>query len=102
MKLFENFPRHWAICGCCDGEGTSSAYLGDFSMDELNEDPDFAEAYFDGAYDRTCPKCKGSGKVKAISYERLTDAQRQELDDYNEMQAEMAAERRMREQGYQF
>lgn len=57
----------WIICPVCEGEGKSSAYLGDFTMSDFREtfeDEDDQQAYFDGAYDRTCDVCCGSGKIR--------------------------------------
>lgn len=97
-----NAPRRWVICGECDGEGTSSAYLGSFSRADLDEDPDFVEDYFAGQYDRACPACRGTGKIKTIVYELCTPEQQAELDAEAEYDAERAAEMRMRERGIQF
>lgn len=47
------------VCPECNGEGKSSAHLGAFSGEDLDNDPEFAEAYFAGAYDRQCGACKG-------------------------------------------
>lgn len=97
-----DYPTRWVICGCCEGEGRSSAHLGDFSSEQLAEDPDFAEAYFDGDYDRTCDECRGSGKVREVDIERLTPEQDAAFQIECEIAAERAAEARMRAQGYQF
>jgi len=101
-KLFTDLPTHWEICSSCEGEGTSSAYLGSFTQEDFDEDPDFAEDYMSGQYDRACPECNGSGKVKVVDYDRLTAEQRAEYDAECEYQAELAVERRMRERGIQF
>jgi len=54
----------WRICPRCDGEGQSSAYLGTYTADEMNEEgPEFQEDYIAGKYDRPCEECGGSGKV---------------------------------------
>jgi len=99
-----SLPARWEICGECDGDGKSSAYLGDFSMDDLNEDPDFAEEYFAGRYDRACPCCKGAGKVLVVDRERCMRtpalaAALLSMDDWVQAgidnAAEAAAERRM-------
>lgn len=59
-------PASWHICGTCDGDGTSSAYLGSFTREDFDEDPDFAEDYMRGGYDRPCPTCGGTGKVAEV------------------------------------
>ena len=73
------FPSCWAICSHCRGDGKSSAYLGAFSREDFNEDPDFAEAYMNGEYDRMCDECKGSGKVQLIDVSRCTYAQKRAM-----------------------
>jgi hypothetical protein len=59
-------PAQWVICDCCFGEGKSSAHLGSFSQEQMNEDPDFAEDYRAGAYDVPCRNCGGTGKIKEV------------------------------------
>lgn len=99
--------HHWSICSSCEGEGKSSAYLGDFSQSDMAEDPEFAEAYFDGAYDRACPDCKGLGRVEELN-ELLPGASfgLRRLHVLAMRDAEcaqvMAQEQRMRDRGYQF
>lgn len=102
MYTDDGLPRRWAICGECDGEGKTSAHLGAFSMDELQEDPDFCNDYFAGRYDRACPACKGSGKVKEINLDRCTPEQLAAIQAEAEWNAERAAEQQMRAMGYQF
>lgn len=53
------------ICPCCEGVGSTSAWLGDVS-DSLREDPEFADAYVAGAYDRPCEDCNGSGRQHVL------------------------------------
>lgn len=67
-------PTTWQICGTCRGNGTSSAYLGAFSQDDMAEDPDFAEDYMAGQYDRSCDECDGEGKIKVVDVDRLSEA----------------------------
>jgi hypothetical protein len=58
-----HLPANWEICGDCRGEGKSSAYLGAFTAEDMHEDPDFADDYMAGHYDRTCDTCHGKGRV---------------------------------------
>jgi hypothetical protein len=99
-----SFPAEWVICDECRGEGKSSAYLGAYTMDEMDEaGPEFEEDYFAGRYDRTCECCKGSGKLKVIDYDRVRGRlQEAYLRAYQEQEREerayqriCAAERRM-------
>lgn len=72
----KELPFKWVICGTCRGHGKSSAYLGAFTGDQMREDPDFAEEYMAGGYDRTCDECGGSGKVKVVDMKAMTKADR--------------------------
>ena len=73
-------PWKWSICCACNGHGRSSAYLGAFTQSDREEaGPEFMEDYMNGAYDRACEDCGGTGKVKVADYSRLTKEQRREL-----------------------
>lgn len=88
-------PYVWEICGHCSGEGMSSAYLGAFTWDELNEKgEEFIEDYFAGNYDRGCDCCEGSGKIAVVNYDRLSDDQKKRWDEKCEAEWEIEAERR--------
>lgn len=77
----------WRICPRCRGEGHTSAHLGAFTSEEFREafDPDEAEAYMRGEYDRPCDMCNGTGKVQAADErrhsERRSDLYQQWLED---------------------
>ena len=83
-------PYKYEICGSCKGHGKSSGYLGAFTPAQLAEDPEFAEDYMRGDYDRPCEVCGGSGKVKVLDRAKTSKA---DVRRYNEQCAE---ERRMR------
>lgn len=58
---------HYVVCDDCDGQGVTTRHIepdgGGFTSSEWAEacadDPDFAENYFSGMYDRRCPACDG-------------------------------------------
>jgi hypothetical protein len=57
----------WIICPVCGGEGTCVNPNIDgngLTRDDLDADPELAEAYMAGVYDVTCGACGGSGKMK--------------------------------------
>ena len=105
------FPAKWAICGACDGHATTTRHIecdgGGFTASEFDEacdgDPDFADDYFGGRYDRPCPSCNGLGRVQEIDEEYVTDwrskiflrAYYAQERDNREIDAMHEAERRM-------
>jgi hypothetical protein len=86
-------PTRWSICGACDGHGRSSAYLGSFTGEDLRDDPDFAEDYMVGHYDRACEACGGSGKVEEVDRRRADPELLKAYDKEREADREYAAER---------
>lgn len=91
-------PARWVICGCCDGNGKSSAYLGAITAEEWHRDwdSDEQESYMRGDYDRPCDACGGRGSVLEIARDGdLTAEQRAAIDFQDEEEREAAADRRM-------
>ena len=88
----------WEICPECAGNGGTSAYMGDVTDDVLR-DPDWADEYFRGTFDRACKPCRGTGKIRAILWEDVSDADFwaivHALDFRDQCAAEEAAERAM-------
>ena len=80
----EPLPSKVVVCGRCDGKGTSTAYLGAYTTDEMDEQgPEFFEDYMGGLYDRQCDKCNGLRVTAVILWDELTDEQRADLEqDY--------------------
>ena len=95
-------PAHWEICSACAGEGKSSAHLGAFTGEEMAEDPDFAEDYMRGVYDRPCSACEGSGKVQRMDRDQIDAALLRRIDrrerEFAEVDAIWRAE--MRAEGW--
>jgi hypothetical protein len=91
----ETLPHKWEICGHCRGEGKSSAHLGAFSAEQMNEEgPEFIEDYCSGFYDKTCDHCGGSGKVAVADTSRMTKKQRKAWRHEQAVEAELAADER--------
>lgn len=84
-------PWQWVVCSQCRGHGTSSAYLGAFTAEQMREDPEFAEDYMRGDYDRTCETC-GGRRVVPEPDRQLCDPKL--LAAYDAQQADEAAARR--------
>ena len=80
----DNFPTHWEICGNCQGDG--SLYLGGRGFvisEEDRADPDFCEAYHSGWYDQNCVDCDGTGKIRVVDEDLLSDEQREEWESWH-------------------
>jgi hypothetical protein len=74
-------PWKWEICSACRGNGTTTRHVecdgGGFTSSEWAEqDEEFREDYLAGRYDRPCPDCSGSGKVKEVDLDQLTEDER--------------------------
>ena len=81
----------WMICPVCEGEGSHvnpSIDAHGISPEEFHQDPDFAEAYFSGAYDVSCKNCRGSGKVLTAKQAERDAAWEDELSDRHQRMAE--------------
>lgn len=105
------FPARWIICEACDGNATTTRHIecdgGGFTASEWAEacgdDPDFADDYFSGRYDRPCDDCRGLGRIQVIDEEAVTGWREKILlkaywaqeRDNREIDAMQAAERRM-------
>ncbi len=82
------FPAKYEVCETCHGEGKHSHCVdgNGISREEFDEDPDFAESYFAGHYDRQCEECNGKRVVLTIDREHanaedlaLYDAEEEEI-----------------------
>lgn len=92
-------PFKWVICSACSGHGKSSAYLGAYTSDDMDEaGPEFRDEYMAGRYDRPCISCDGAGKHKVADGSRMTQEQRAayryQRQEERETRAIEAAERR--------
>lgn len=93
-------PFRWRICGHCRGTSKSSAYLGAYTWEEMDEaGEEFIEDYFAGNYDRPCDCCDGTGKVQEVDRKAMSTDDRAAWDAQCQGEAEdracEAAERRM-------
>jgi DnaJ-class molecular chaperone len=103
-----SFPALWAICPECDGCATDRGASvecdgGGFTASEWHDlDEDFREEYLAGRYDRPCGYCDGKGRIQEVDTAKLGRWQqklhryyRAQQRDFAEIDAVMAAERRM-------
>ena len=99
-ELPAEIPGRFEVCGICDGKGSHvnpSIDAHGLGPDDFAEDPDFADAYFSGAYDQTCNECRGK---RVVMVHNLPDdspalkALHARWDDADAHFAEVEAERR--------
>ena len=86
-------PYVWEICGVCSGEGkvvNPSIDAGGINPEVFADDPDFYEDYMSGRFDIPCNYCGGSGKVKVLDVDKLSDEERE--DYYADLEAERSFE----------
>lgn len=85
----ETCRPHFVVCWQCHGTGASSAYLGAYTSDEMDELGDeFIEDYRRGLYDRPCDVCSGLHVV--LEHESECETEREE----QEYRAAVASEQR--------
>jgi hypothetical protein len=87
-----HLPARWEICNHCRGTGKSSAYLGAFTREDMEEEgPEFMEDYMAGHYDRPCDDCEGLGRVLVLDREAIerNPEQRAVLVKLDDMAAQM-------------
>lgn len=95
-------PTKWVICDTCSGDGTHvnpSIDAGGLCAEDFHDDPDFADNYMSGMYDVQCYTCSGSGKVREVDLDQLSDelrdAYERQLEDDAQYEAMCRAERIM-------
>jgi hypothetical protein len=70
-------PVRYEICDQCQGSGTSSAYLGAFTRDELwDQGEEWVEDYVKGRFDRACETCGGRRVIEVVDRKKLSKADR--------------------------
>jgi RecJ-like exonuclease len=80
----------WKICPRCEGDGkVVHPACSVWTQEDRYNDPDGFDEMMEGAYDVTCQRCGGTGKVRSdgededgYSYaERLADAKLRGMED---------------------
>lgn len=80
----KNQSDPWVICVICDGDSTYVNPAIDshgLSVEDLDEDPGFAEKYMNGTYNVYCKHCGGTGKMRQSKSETLIDRLAEEAAD---------------------
>lgn len=78
------FPTKYEVCPVCNGKGTHvnpSIDAGGLTYEDFDQDPEFYHDYMSGMYDVTCNHCEGRTTILVVDRDRLTDAQREELEE---------------------
>lgn len=92
----EEVPMTYTVCPTCNGKGThvnpSIDYNG-LTREDFDEDPDFEEGYFNGAYDVACYQCKGKRVVPVINRSACDPEVLKYLDEQEEERQRDAWER---------
>ena len=93
------FPAHYEVCSRCRGEGkhvNPSVDGHGIGQEEFDEDPDFREAYFSGAYDVVCESCEGLRVVLVEDdYDTLSPELKAAHDALEKQWADEAADARL-------
>lgn len=87
-------PARWDVCPACRGRKKVPLQGIAFTADDMAEDPDFAEDYRRGFYDRPCTECKGEGLVAVPDEPRCSPEQLAAYREYAQTEAEYQAMRR--------
>lgn len=72
----------WVICPRCEGEAKVDhpVFSNGITQSEWADwEPEEREKYFAGAYDVTCPECKGRGSVQEPDVARMSFAEKRVL-----------------------
>jgi hypothetical protein len=95
---FGNVPLEYELCGSCRGRGTMTLKRLAVSPEMFDEDPDFAEDYWNGMYDEPCDECNGRTSVLTLAKHAPAEMT-ESLERWYWMEAEDRAVRRA-ESGY--
>ena len=92
----EPLPSKVVVCSRCDGKGASTAYLGAYTMDEMDEvGPEFFDDVRAGLYDRVCDRCDGLRVTAVINWDEVTKEQSAALEEEYHYDKESKMERLM-------
>lgn len=95
-EVEHELPTKWEVCSVCDGEGkhvNPSIDCNGLSAEDFDEDPDFAEAYFDGAYDVPCNRCNGRSTERVVDWDKVPPELRAAYERQAREEADYQAER---------
>lgn len=97
----DNLPEYielrakYEVCPSCHGKGKSSAYLGAFTQDDMDEmGEDFRDDYMRGEYDRACDECAGERVILVVDRDNNSP---EFLDAYDKWEEEKYQTQRLYE-----
>jgi len=99
-----SLPTYREVCSRCQGTGTHcnpSIDGNGISQEEFDQDPEFEENYFSGAYDVTCNECGGENVVEVVDEEKLKPEDLKAYQRWARNQEEMEREAKYQER-YQY
>ena len=76
---FHSLPFTWEVCPTCSGKGKvvpPSIDAGGLTQEDFAADPDFAESYFAGHYDVSCPECLGRRVTPQVNLDACNKVQK--------------------------
>ena len=72
----EDLPHEKIVCPVCKGKGAHvnpSIDSEGLTAEDFEQDPDFEESYFSGAYDVRCNECDGENVIDSINWKRAEE-----------------------------
>jgi predicted methyltransferase len=96
-KKYIVFPAKYIVCYVCEGRGSYvNPNVDQYGLDPSDMDEDFAESYWEGAFDVTCQYCNGKRVVlvidRMLSCHKNPDIDQQLLEFITKEQEEQAIE----------
>ena len=111
-NTYVGVPFKYEVCDLCNGKGkhvNPTIDRNGLTSEDFDQDPDFREDYFNGAYDVNCYKCGGSRVMAVYDEDRANDKIKEMmkerfeyLEDISKMRREDAFTRRMECGGYDY
>lgn len=104
-ELSFKYPSKFEVCDRCRGHGkyvNPNVDGNGISQEDFDNDPDFRDNYFSGAYDVTCYECKGERVTSIVDRARCSPRQLSRLvriedqqEYYDRLDWELAQESHM-------
>jgi hypothetical protein len=105
-------PFKFVVCDLCNGRGTHvnpSIDSNGLTSEDFDQDDDFRESYFSGAYDVLCCKCHGNKVAPQYDESRAKPDVKEKMKAYSEYLQDVAEDmvsdaytRRMENGGYDY